>query len=255
MIRIVVLLLVLALPAAAQTAAGTGAVAELRFPAGAGPHPAVVLLHGCSGITPTVRRWAARFAEWGYVALVADSFGPRGVTNVCRARGEALPAPGMPNPSALSSAARLGDAFAAAATLRARADVRPDRVFLVGFSHGAGTALMAATRPVVERRGATPFRGVVAFYPWCPLAGAPLASPLLTLIGDADDWTPAERCRALWASRARDPVEATLHVYPSATHAFDAPAPARGYLGHQLRHDPVATEDAVGRVRAFLARE
>jgi hypothetical protein len=56
---------------------------ELYEPAGPGPHAAVLVLHGCSGITPTVRGWAATLAEWGYFALVLDSFGPRGVQNVC----------------------------------------------------------------------------------------------------------------------------------------------------------------------------
>ncbi|MBP0444629.1 hypothetical protein J8J14_07520 [Roseomonas sp. SSH11] len=42
---------------------GSGAVAELHLPDGPGPFPAVVLLHGCSGITPNMARWAARLTR------------------------------------------------------------------------------------------------------------------------------------------------------------------------------------------------
>jgi poly(3-hydroxybutyrate) depolymerase len=48
-------------------------------PKGEGPFPAVVLLHGCRGIQPYQRDWAGKLAEWGYVALLVDSFGPRNV--------------------------------------------------------------------------------------------------------------------------------------------------------------------------------
>lgn len=123
---------------------------------------------------------------------------------------------------------------------------------LVGFSHGGGTALIAASRSAVERLGARPFRRVVAFYPWCPRAGAPLASPVLTLIGDADDWTPAERCLFLQANWRPEFGEAVLHVYPGVTHAFDSRGPDRTYMGYRLRHDPAATEDAALRLRRFL---
>src|SRR3972149_5417972 len=57
--------------------------AELRRPPGQGPFPALVLLHGCSGITSVQRDWAERLSEWGYVTLIVDSFGPREVRNVC----------------------------------------------------------------------------------------------------------------------------------------------------------------------------
>jgi dipeptidyl aminopeptidase/acylaminoacyl peptidase len=56
---------------------------QLYQPAGEGPFPAVVFLHGCAGIDPVQHHWAHRLQQWGYVVLLVDSFGPRGVTNVC----------------------------------------------------------------------------------------------------------------------------------------------------------------------------
>ena len=46
---------------------------------GDGPFPAVVLLHGCSGVAPRSRMWAEKLNSWGYATLIVDSFGPRWV--------------------------------------------------------------------------------------------------------------------------------------------------------------------------------
>ena len=46
---------------------------------GEGPFPAVVVLHGCIGITGHFTGIADRLSSWGYVALAVDSLGPRGL--------------------------------------------------------------------------------------------------------------------------------------------------------------------------------
>ena len=53
--------------------------AELIKPEGAGPFPAVVLMHGCSGLwRPWGDLWTGRLVRWGYVVVQVDSFRPRG---------------------------------------------------------------------------------------------------------------------------------------------------------------------------------
>jgi hypothetical protein len=49
---------------------------QLYPPAGEGPFPAVVFLHGCAGIDPVQHHWAHRLQQWGYLVLLVDSFGP-----------------------------------------------------------------------------------------------------------------------------------------------------------------------------------
>jgi hypothetical protein len=56
----------------------SGAPAELYLPAATPPPGAIVILHGCDGVGPHYRQWARRLTEWGYAALLIDSFGPRG---------------------------------------------------------------------------------------------------------------------------------------------------------------------------------
>src|SRR6185312_2933928 len=51
-------------------------------PDGAGPFPAIVILHDCSGLGPrssgAPARWAKTLVEHGYVVVIPDSFSTRG---------------------------------------------------------------------------------------------------------------------------------------------------------------------------------
>ena len=65
----------------------------LYRPDGPGPFPAVVMLHGCSGlmtrsgkIAANARFWAEHLRDHGYVALLVDSFTARGIDEVCTGR-------------------------------------------------------------------------------------------------------------------------------------------------------------------------
>ena len=72
--------------------------------------------------------------------------------------------------------------------------------------------------------------------------------PTLILIGERDDWTPAQECRNmvdgrddLGISRQKTGgVPIRLIVYPGAYHAFDAPGLERPieFLGHRLEYNP-----------------
>jgi dienelactone hydrolase len=84
--------------------------------------------------------------------------------------------------------------------------------------------------------------------------------PLLVLVGEADDWTPAVPCRDYAARAGR--VE--LVAYPGAHHGFDDPASrvrqrtglgftADGSGRAMVGTDPAARADAIRRVTAFLA--
>src|SRR5512137_2854507 len=62
--------------------------ATLIKPDGAGPFPAIVIMHDCSGLGPrssgAPMRWAQELVPQGYVVLVPDSFSPRGFSDgVC----------------------------------------------------------------------------------------------------------------------------------------------------------------------------
>src|SRR5262245_20990603 len=83
--------------------------ATLVRPAGDGPFPAVMQLHGCAGLEAQSYRWARWFADRGYVSLVVDSFRPRGTKANCRSEPDDPPI-----------TARLDDAMGALRYLQAQ---------------------------------------------------------------------------------------------------------------------------------------
>src|ERR1051325_8626936 len=70
------------------TFTNTGEMSIFR-PRGAGPFPAVILMHTCArpDFDPQhLRPWVARGLEAGYVVMVLDSWRQRGISEICRTR-------------------------------------------------------------------------------------------------------------------------------------------------------------------------
>ncbi len=219
---------------------------ELTMPKGAGPFPAVILLHGCRGIPPAAREWLLEYASWyadhGYAGLILDSFAPRGVSTLCSGVGEPTPF------------TRAVDAYRALEYLAGLGSIDPRRVMLQGHSHGGATVLTALAEITAEVAG-TPLRFAagVAYYPPCAYSPAEFYAPVLILIGEKDDWTPAAACQQLYARQQAQPGRVRLFVYPGATHVFDVNAPPRrNEYGKDLAYDPDASRDAARRVEGFL---
>lgn len=220
----------------------------LRQPAGAGPFPAVVVLHSCNGNARRLdERWGKLIAAWGYVTLTVDSFGPRGLKNTCSS--------GAPVDLAL-------DAYRALGFLVQQRFVDSSRVAVLGFSQGAWQALSSVERGILEQASPNKFRAAIAFYPHCLGFKGDMTVPTLVLIGELDDWSLAVECRNMvdgrddWGiSRQKDQgVPIKLIVYPGAYHAFDAAGlttPVQ-LLGHHLEFNPSATDQSIGAVQDFL---
>lgn len=52
-------------------------------------------------------------------------------------------------------------------------------------------------------------------------------APLLILIGEKDDWTPAEPCRTLTEAAQHAGHRVAIKVYPGVHHSFDSDNPVR----------------------------
>jgi dienelactone hydrolase len=202
-----------------------------------------VVLHGCDGVGPHYREWARRLAEWGYAALLIDSFGPRGFKEVCN-RGLLVP-----------PEAQARDAFDGADYLRTLPMVRARQVGVIGFSHGGWAVLKAVLAGIVRRPGEPVFAAAVAYYPGCDPRDpphAPLETDTLILIGGADDWTPADRCARWRAAVETNGHDLQMKIYAGARHGFDAPLAAHFFAGHYVGQDPAALADALVETRRFL---
>ena len=240
-LALVLALLLLAFAARAETPVSFDAVTTppatvrglIARPSGAGPFPAVVLLHSCLGLPSNRQALEDVLTHAGYVALFVDDFSTRGLTQTCT----------------VEFPAALGDALGAFDFLSRQSFVDKSRIAAVGSSQGGDTALRIATSP---RHG---FRAAAAFYPPCAnLEGEKLTIPTLILVGERDNVTPAADCQA-FAEGQRG--KAKLVVYPGAHHVFDDPAFAGGAerFGMHLQYDRAAAETSRGELLRFLRAE
>ena len=235
-----------------STTAANGIVVQIPAtmlkPDGPGPFPAVVIMHDCSGLGPrssgAPMRWARELVENGYVIVMPDSFTARGhAGGVCTD-----PSPSRNDVAPFSPRT---DAYAALAYLRTLPYVDGSRIGLMGGSHGGSTTLASIVAPEREKEPLahekrTGFSAAVALYPGCAarLGGwravrqtgesGPVTSyvgvykpvaPLLILIGENDDWTPAEPCRKLTEIARQAGYPVSIKVYPGAHHSFDSNNP------------------------------
>ena len=214
-------------------------------PPGAGPFPAVVLMHSCGGVkNPHIKQHAQEILQQGYVVLVVDSFGPRGFEN-CAAR-------------VLSGSAGVADAYAALASLSVKPFVDKSRIYQVGYSWGAIIATMLASPQSATVVGSSSrFTATVSNYSSCSFENKyqlllrDSDRPVLMLLGELDQELPPASCFPLLneMKAAGSPVH--WHVFPGATHAWDKPSfPARGYA-----YNEQVTKEATSRMFTFLSQQ
>lgn len=218
----------------------TGAL--YRPAAQAEPLPGVVLIHGggwSTGHANIHARHAAYLAADGFVALTINY----------RLMQEA------PWPAALD------DALAAVRWLRMRDEVDNRRIGVTGSSAGGHLAAMVATRAAI--------RAAVLWYPvpdlTLPSSDGPVKEflvaslaaylgdvsprdaspgahigpnhpPVLTIVGDADQLTPAADARALHRIYERQRVDHELAIVPGGVHGFEA-APADWQWSYEKMRD------------------
>jgi len=216
----------------------------LALPPGPGPFPAVILLHGCGGRASIQETWARRLNEFGYAALILDSFGPRGVVSVCAPAKQPLVTPSD----------RAGDVIGAAVFLRELPGIDGTRIGVLGNSHGGSSAAW-----VTQARYATAYPGLlrasVNYYGPCRSPATQGPVPLLALAGEDDDWgSPALTCQG-FAAKVPPGARVEVHTYPGVAHAFDnSRLGLTREEGHVLGYNHAAAEDSFQRVKAFLDR-
>ena len=206
----------------------------LYRPERAEPAPAIVMLHGCSGLSSAkgpfrfYRDWRDFLIGNGYVVLMVDSAASRGFGQTCTVEDQRK----------RMLAERPADAYAALGFLQTQSFVIPEKIALIGWSQGGGIVLL--TIPI--RSGGRPnpppahdFSAAIAFYPGscsdrrqsAPYVDAPPESwttsiPLLVLQGELDNWTPAKPCEAFLRGAQARHAPVTFQIYSGAYHSFDA---------------------------------
>jgi len=239
----------------------TALVGYLFQPAARGPWPAVVMLHGrggpyssndnadctsvgvdisspCNAGTLSKRHmmWGEYWSARGFLALLPDSYGPRG-----KAHGFGRFTHGDPDRADVNEiSVRPLDAEGALAYLRGRSDVVAGQINLQGWSNGGSTALNVMIRQANRQENQQEnqqgnqggYRGALVFYPGCGETAllSPVISttaPVAMFLGADDEEVSPIICQHV-ADRSRQagsPIDVT--VYPGATHDFDEPSARR----------------------------
>jgi carboxymethylenebutenolidase len=213
--------------------------AILYRPAGKGPFPAVVVVHGDFGLTPWVKEQAARLAEQGYVALAVDLY--RGETPA-ELMDAHIMSRGVPDERALA------DLRAAVDYLTDRPDVQAEQIGILGWEMGGGYALDAAR---VDHR----LNAVVICYGRLmtdPELLKPLHAPVLGIFAGHDEGISRETIDQFQAAlhKAGKP-DAEVHIYPTCGHGFMDASDSSGSGAAATE----ATADAWKKIEAFLATQ
>lgn len=235
--------------------------------AGVGPRPAVIDLSGCEGALDAqgelgsyLRRDASYFNAEGMHLLVPDSFAARGQKSICE----------TPNRErSLNEEHRRADVFAAIRWLSQQPGVDAKRIVVMGRSHGAQTVLSVLDRTDAFVAGqALQPRAAIALYPGCEAYGQKwvyeITAPLLMMVGDLDNLTPARECVNLAQKLRRSQKDAVIEftVFPGSYHAFDSAGPVRRTGAGNVRGgsamaggNPQAREKAHELAFEFLSRQ
>jgi len=190
----------------------------LALPERTDPAPAVILLHGCAGVSGTEIGWATTLKGLGIATFIVDSFRGRALAQTC-SRSESL------NP-----ASAMTDAYSALELLALNPRIDRTRIAIMGFSLGGLTALRASQVRFQKHfaKGPTRFAVHLAFYP----AGCHIRlayeeqighAPIRIFHGAADDWTVAGPCKAYVERLQKARKDAALIEYADAHHSFDNP--------------------------------
>lgn len=189
---------------------------ELRMPAGkpGAKCPAMVLVHGSSGIGINIDRWAREFNKIGIASFVIDSFTARGIVSTSNDQGQ------------LDHLAMLYDAYRALDLLASNPRIDPKRIGIIGFSKGGVAGVYAAMDRFHNVYGSKKERFAVymAFYPPCYPYHDDVkvdGKPIRIYHGAADDYVPMAPCREYVDRLQAAGANAGIIGYPDAFHGFD----------------------------------
>ena len=192
----------------------------VRPPDAEGPRSVVVLLHGTDGpMSNAVSAWRLALSGLGHSVIRLDSYTGRGLTQAST------------DQSSVSQFAQIYDAYRLVEALADNPHVDAGQVVLMGFSRGATAALYASLARFSQTYGpqAGAIVGHIPFYAGCNFelldSQRTTGAPIRAFHGGADDWTSAQTCRAYIDSLASKGADASITIYPEASHAFDSPIP------------------------------
>jgi len=192
---------------------------DLRLPKANEKNPVVIVMHsggGQGGATDAVADWVRILNEAGIATFTMDSFTPRGILSLA-------------DVGRLNSLVRVVDAYRALALLSKHRLIDPDKIIVMGGSHGGTPALYSGMARFQKSHGSPDlkFAAHIVFYGLCATTyhddEVLDQRPLLVLHGTADNAVSAAACRDYAARLAKAGANVRFIEYPDAHHRFDSP--------------------------------
>jgi carboxymethylenebutenolidase len=203
----------------------------LARPPGAGPFPAMLVIHENQGLQPHFADLARRLAVEGYATLAVDLISRKGGTPTDLALAQTTQ-------GEIPAEQRLADAQAGLRHLQGLSYVRRDRVGVTGFCYGGGVAWLLAVRNP-ELRAAVPFYGSAP-----PVAEVPNLKAAVLGIYAGNDTRLNAGIPDLEAALKQNQKTYEFVTYAGADHAFFNPA--------RTQHNVAASEQAWTKMLGWL---
>jgi carboxymethylenebutenolidase len=201
------------------------------------PGPAILMMYHRGGIDDFTKMLVARLAQGGYLVAVPDV-----------SHRTSRDVPMTERKQFFKDSEVVADMRATVDFLRARKDVDPDKIVILGHCMGGRMCLLGAS--VIDA-----FKGAVVYYGggvmlswgnegWTPfdkLAG--IKCPVIGFFGGKDTNPSPENVNAIDAELTRRRVPHTFHRYPDVGHGFQHP---------ENPTEEFASEDAWAKTFDFL---
>jgi carboxymethylenebutenolidase len=198
--------------------------------------PAVLVFMEIFGVNPHIRSIVDRIAAEGYVALAPDYF-HRTAPGIELRYDEGM-ARGMPLIGQLRADEVIADARAALEFLRARPDVRADRIGAIGFCIGGHVAYLVASTGELQATASFYGGGIatMGLGEQAPTVArtAGIGGKIVCFFGAKDGSISAGQIEQIKAAFYEHGTRNEVFVYPDADHGFFCDA--RGSF-HRMSHD------------------
>ena len=176
-------------------------------------YPLIIAVAGSNGWASHHYEYLEMYRENNIATFELCSFKSRGVLSTVGSQVE------------VTTAMMIVDSYRAYELFQNHPNIQSDKIGITGWSLGGGVSLFSAWKPLNDAiNKEVNFAAHLAIYPPCIVTPTILNfgnSPIHILIGELDNWTPAEACLDL-VNKLKTETNIGLTIYPDAHHSFDS---------------------------------
>jgi len=175
-------------------------------------YPLIIGVAGSMGWKSHHLEYLKMYQDLGFATFELNSFKSRDIKSTVGEQNQ------------VTTAAMIVDAYKALEKLSDHSLINKEKISITGWSLGGAVTLFSAWLPLKNTINTKlSFASHLAFYPPCffELENMEFSqSPIHILIGESDDWTPAEPCNNL-VNELNDYCNIDITIYKDSHHGFD----------------------------------